>query len=255
MRATPTDRLSSEQEFHDRQAQDRAATFQRQPNSLHVDADRYLDHETWIRPAFDALGDLGGLDVLDYGCGHGIAAVVLAQRGARVTAFDLSAGYLREAQPRAQANGVVVRFVQADGERLPFANSSFDRVWGNAVLHHLNIPVAGREIHRVLRPGGIAVFCEPWGENPLLNLARRWLPYPGKQRTPDEQPLRRPQIEQLRQVFPVTDVQGHQLLGMTRRILPAGRLTATLQRCDTQLLRHLPVLERWCRYVVLTLKK
>ncbi len=252
---TPADRLSSEQAFHNRQAQDRAVTFQQHPESLEVDANRYLDHETWIRPAFQELGDLAGRDVLDYGCGHGIAAVVLARSGARVTAFDLSAGYLEEARRRAQANGVLIRFVQADGERLPFADGTFDRIWGNAVLHHLNVTVAGREIHRVLRPGGVAVFCEPWGENPLLNLARRRLPYPGKQRTPDEQPLRRAQIGQLRQIFPAIEVRGYQLLGMARRVLPAGRLTAGLDWCDARLLRRVPALKWWCRYVVITLTK
>src|SRR5205823_4605799 len=123
------------------------------------------------------LGDVRGLRVLDYGCGHGMAAVVLARRGARVTGFDLSPGYLEEAGARAAANGVQVCLTQADGERLPFADGAFDRVWGNAVLHHLDLDRAGRELFRVLRPGGLAVFCEPWGENPLLNWARRRLSY------------------------------------------------------------------------------
>src|SRR5919199_1431749 len=84
---------------------------------LRFDDDAYLDHETWIRPALARLGDVRGLRVLDYGCGHGMAAVVLARRGARVTAFDLSPGYLAEARRRARANGVTVDFVQGDAER------------------------------------------------------------------------------------------------------------------------------------------
>ena len=83
--------MHSEQAFHDQQAGQRSATFRADPAALLVSDDAYLDHEPWIRPAFARLGDVSGLDVLDYGCGHGIAAVVLARRGARVTAFDLSA--------------------------------------------------------------------------------------------------------------------------------------------------------------------
>jgi SAM-dependent methyltransferase len=189
--------------------------------------------------------------VLDFGCGHGMASVVLARQGAQVTAFDLSAGYLSEARRRAEANGVSVDLVQADGERLPFADGSFDRVWGNAVLHHLDLRRAAAELYRVLRPGGCAVFCEPWGGNPLLGLARRRLPYPGKQRTPDEQPLCRRHLPLLRAVFPHLRVEGFQLLGMVRRILKPGRLTAALDACDAVLLK-VPGAGHFCRYVVLT---
>jgi SAM-dependent methyltransferase len=180
---------------------------------------------------------------------------VLARRGARVTAFDLSPGYLNEARQRAGANGVTVTFVQADGERLPFDDQSFDCVWGNAVLHHLDLEIAARELWRVLAPGGVAVFCEPWGENPLLNWARRRLSYPGKERTPDEQPLRRRQVRVLRRVFGNVEVRGYQLLSMARRVLRRGRLTAGLDWCDDLLLRRVPALQQFCRYVVLTLRR
>ena len=247
-----TDRLTAEQAFHDLQAGARGPSFP-DPGALRFSDDAYLDHETWIRPAVDRLGSLAGLRVLDYGCGHGMAAVVLARRGGRVTAFDLSAGYLAEARRRARANGVAVHFLQADGERLPFADGSFDRVWGNAVLHHLDLCKAVRELRRVLAPGGLAVFCEPWGENPLLSWARRRLPYPAKGRTPDETPLRRRHLPILRATFPRLQVEGCQLLSMARRVLRPGRITAGLEWCDARLLRGVPSLRRFCRYVVLSL--
>jgi len=249
------DRLDSEQLFHDRQAHERSLTFSRQPDKLSFDDDTYLDHETWVRPAFGLLGDVRGRRVLDYGCGHGMAAVVLARRGARVTAFDLSPGYLAEARRRAAANGVAVDFVCADGERLPFASASFDRIWGNAVLHHLDPARAAAELGRVLRPGGVAVFCEPWGGNPLLNWARNHLPYPGKGRTAGEHPLCPADLRVLRRAFPGLQVRGFQLLSMLRRVLRPGRLTRALERCDAGLLAAFPGLRRYCRYVVLTLPK
>lgn len=250
-----THRLSTEQAFHDRQALQRADTFVRQPSELRFEDAVYLDHETWIRPAFDRLGDLRGLRVLDFGCGHGMAAVVLARRGARVAAFDLSRGYLEESRTRASANDVAIDFLQADGERLPFAKGSFQRIWGNAVLHHLDLDIAARELWRVLQPGGRAVFCEPWGENPLLSWARRRLPYPGKERTPDEMPLGRHHLSLLRRVFARVEVQGFQLFSMARRVLRPGRLVAGLDWCDDLLLRRVPGLQRFCRYVVLTLER
>ncbi len=141
-----------------------------------------------------------------------------------MTAFDLSPGYLAEARHRARANDADIEFLQADGERLPFADGSFARVWGNAILHHLDLSLAARELYRVLQPGGRAVFCEPWGENPLLSWARRRLPYPGKERTPGEQPLRLRHLRVLREVFPSLTVEGYQLLSMARRVLRPGAL-------------------------------
>ena len=58
----------------------------------------YLDHETWVRPGVrGGTGDLRARCALDYGCGHGMAAVARARAGATVTAFDLSPGYVHEA--------------------------------------------------------------------------------------------------------------------------------------------------------------
>jgi len=241
-------RLRSEQTFHDQQARQRAPELSRR--SLAFTDDEYLDHESWIRPAVASLGDVQGRRLLDLGCGHGMAATMFARRGADVTGLDLSTGYLQEAAARARANGAHVAWVAANAEHLPFANAAFDLIWGNAILHHLSIEVMGRELRRVLRPGGIALFCEPWGENPLLQWARRRLPYPRKCRTPDEQPLTRRDVDRLRQYFPALEIEGHQFLAML------GRLFGTrpwLARWDSRLLRRISFLQRWSRYVVLTL--
>jgi ubiquinone/menaquinone biosynthesis C-methylase UbiE len=248
-----TDRLSEEIAFHDRQAGERAERFT--PANLRFAEDSYLDHETWIRPAFAKLGDVKGRPILDLGCGHGMASVVLARRGAQVTATDLSAGYLIEASRRAHANDVAITFVQADAERLPFADATFEGIWGNAILHHLDLPRAAREIRRVLKPGGVAVFSEPWGENALLEWARRRLPYPGKERTRDERPLRSEQLPMLREVFPHMEVEGYQLLSMAARVIGHGRVSKAMAWCDDRLLKQVPALGRWCRYVVLTMRR
>jgi SAM-dependent methyltransferase len=250
-----SDRHSVEQQFHDAQAAERAHRFS-DLASLRFRDEEYLDHETWVRPAFDMLGDLRGKAALDYGCGHGMATVVLARRGAIVTGFDISPGYVNEARRRAAANEVEAEFLVANGEELPFADESFDAVWGCAILHHLDLKCAGAELLRVLKPGGIAVFCEPWGGNPLLEFVRQHLPYPGKGRTPDEQPLRSVHLNPLREFFPDMRVQGYQFLGMTRRLFqrtprPGGRL----DRWDGTLLRQFPALKNWCRYVVIQLRR
>jgi ubiquinone/menaquinone biosynthesis C-methylase UbiE len=249
------DRLILESAFHDRQARQRALTFRDRQDQLRFDDDDYLDHETWVRPAFEQLGYLQNTRALDFGCGHGMAAIVLARKGAYVTGLDLSYGYLAEARQRARANNMDVRFVQANGERLPFADGSFDRIWGNAILHHLDIKSAGEELFRILTSGGLAVFAEPWGGNPLLRWARKSIPYPGKERTPDEEPLRRKHLRMLRAIFPHIEVHGYQLFSMAGRLFGKSRRLTALNTWDQMLLTRVPPLQEYCRYVVLTLRK
>jgi SAM-dependent methyltransferase len=249
-----TDRLDAEMAFHDTQAAHRASRF-RDPAFLRFRDEDWLSHESWIAPAVAHLGDLAGCDLLDLGCGHAMASVVFARQAARVTALDLSLGYLTEGRRRATANEVAIKFVHANAEQLPFADESFDRIWGNAVLHHLDLEIAGAELRRVLRPGGVAVFCEPAGDNPLLNFARRWLPYPGKHRTRDEKPLVLAELEILRRAFPMMEIESWQLLAMCHRVLGMRAVRERLDVCDRWLLKNVPILSRLCRYRVLICRR
>ena len=117
------ERLLAELLFHDEQARERASYFRAHADELRFDDAEYLDHETWIRPAFAQLGPLQGKRVLDYGCGHGMASVVMALAGVEVSAFDLSPEYVEEAERRADANGVTIEF-QAFGRAPPTSTSN-----------------------------------------------------------------------------------------------------------------------------------
>jgi malonyl-CoA O-methyltransferase len=102
------------------------------------------------------IGEVGGLEVLDLGCGTGRHSLWLAARGAKVTAVDFSEGMLAEA--RSKPGSGAVRFVVHDlHEPLPFPPASFDRVVCGLVLEHLdNLGGFFGEARRVLRPGGLA---------------------------------------------------------------------------------------------------
>ncbi|MBM3994767.1 MAG: methyltransferase domain-containing protein [Planctomycetes bacterium] len=246
-------RLESERLFHDEQAAQRAGALR--PCDYVFSDDAYLQHESWIAPALDLLGEVRGKRILDLGCGHGMASVVLARRGAQVIGCDLSAGYVQEASQRAKANHASVQHVVCDAERLPFADEAFDGIWGNAILHHLDLELAAAELRRVLAPGGQAVFCEPWAGNRLLNWARRELPYPGKHRTADESPLTFADLCRLKRSFPRLRVRGYQILAMLGRLCRSSWLLAGLRWCDDWLLMKWPGWQRYCRYVVLHFAK
>ena len=249
------ERLRREREFHEERSGARAGSLS--GADLRFADSVYLDHESWVRDTFALLGDLRGKRVLDYGAGEGLSSVVLARAGARVVSFDIAAGNVRLTARRAAANGVKDRLhlAQMAGEALALKDASFDAVYGNAILHHVNLERAGAELRRVLRPGGVAVFSEPWGENPLLEFVRKRVPYRGKDRTPDERPLRLADVARLRAQMPSAEVRGYQLLSMVRRQVRWRPLIALLERIDAALLRLVPGLWRWCRYAVIILRK
>jgi len=199
------------------------------------------------------LGDLSGTRLLELGCGSGDYTVMLARRGAHITASDISrqAGWYTRA--RADVNGVAerVQFCLANTETLPFADRSFDLVVGFGVLHHLNLNTATPEIRRVLRSGGRAVFREPMRGSWLLEFARNHLPYRQKNRSPNEAPLTYEMIGAVGTHFRRTHIREMYLLSMVGRALGSEANWTWLWRWDEWLLRRIPALRRWCRYAVI----
>ncbi|HEV7810223.1 MAG TPA: class I SAM-dependent methyltransferase [Candidatus Limnocylindrales bacterium] len=214
---------------------------------------RYADEHHLLRGMGEFLGDLNGVEVLEYGCGLGELTVVLARSGATVTSFDLSADSIEVARRRALRNDVADRitFVVANGEDLPFGDGRFDVAVGKAVLHHLEPTLAARELARVLRPGGRAAFSEPLGTNPFLVLARDRVPYPGKHERGADRPLTRADLAAWREPFERVSLRPLQLFSMIERLFGHHRRLGPLQALDRWLLTHEPRLWPWCRYAVL----
>jgi SAM-dependent methyltransferase len=104
--------------------------------------------------------------VLDLGAGRGWAAKHLALRGCQVVAVEIvdddQVG-LGRSRALMQEAGVVYDTMIADSENLPFADASFDMVFGAAVLHHTtDLDLLLRNIGRILRPGGrLVAINEP----------------------------------------------------------------------------------------------
>ncbi|HEV7585719.1 MAG TPA: class I SAM-dependent methyltransferase [Solirubrobacteraceae bacterium] len=99
---------------------------------------------------------------LEIGAGTGYFTLNMLRAGVveQATCSDISPGMLRTLQENARRMDLQVETCSADAERLPFADQSFDLVFGHAVLHH--IPDLGRafeEFARVLAPGGTLLFA------------------------------------------------------------------------------------------------
>jgi SAM-dependent methyltransferase len=136
--------------------------------------------------------------VLDYGCGLGIDVVRYLNAGAaKVCGIDISEKYIEQAKAQCLVNGYCpdqydLRVM--DAHNLEYEANSFDYVIGRGILHHLDVKVALRSLHRVLKPGGRMLFAEPLADNPLLKLFRLLTPHA---RTEDERPFTRRQIADL----------------------------------------------------------
>lgn len=109
------------------------------------------------RAALGKLLPTGGRRLLEIGAGHG-RLVGLYGGFERVTLLDYARSMLREAR-QSHAADRRIEYVSASVYDLPFAGGCLETVVTVRVLHHLaDVPLALREVARVLRPGGIYVL-------------------------------------------------------------------------------------------------
>ncbi|MCC6390282.1 MAG: class I SAM-dependent methyltransferase, partial [Bryobacterales bacterium] len=168
---------------------------------------------------------LSSLRVLDYGCGPADWGVWVATEGAYVTLLDLSPAAVELGLSRARASGVShrVRGEARDASDLTcFRDGEFDLVYASAAVHHtLKYSRAFEELARVIRPGGTLLLAETYGNNPLLNLARR--ARAGLEGEAEEQGeeiiLGSREIALLRSAFARVELHEMNLLAMGKRLL------------------------------------
>ncbi len=146
--------------------------------------------EKWIeRRAKDGI-------VLDYGChAGGLCPMLVAYRPRRIIGIDIFEQGIAEAKKRF---GHFAEYYLMDAHKTTFRDNFFDIVLGRAILHHLEYKLAIKEIRRILKPGGYALFIEPLEGNPVAKFIR-WLTPAA--RTVDERPLSRHQIKFADNIF------------------------------------------------------
>ena len=103
----------------------------------------------------EAIDLRSGSLVLDVAAGNGNATLAAARRWCDVTSTDYVGALLEAGRVRAQAEGHIIKFQEADAEHLPFADASFDAVLSTfGVMFTPDQARAAGEMCRVCRPGG-----------------------------------------------------------------------------------------------------
>ena len=170
-----------------------------------IEPDGYIPYRAlrrWQKVDMDLLDVREGLSVLDVGCGEGYLLSKAARRASpgrapatRIRVRALALGMdLDESRLRASRDGLSdscrpgqspIELAVADGQRLPFADASFDRIICTETLEHVaDAQLALHELARVLRPGGRLAISVPHFlcEAILYRLIRGYLEFPGGHR-------------------------------------------------------------------------
>ena len=123
----------------------------------HYDSAARLQQQVGAR-LMNRMDSRGGGQGMDLGCGTGYFLSLLSERlePAQIVAADLSPGMIQYAR---QARGIASDWLVADAEALPLPDASLDWIFSSLMIQWCDDTAAvAREAHRVLKPGGEAVF-------------------------------------------------------------------------------------------------
>ncbi len=113
--------------------------------------------------------------LLELGSGTGVHTQTLVKSGANVIASDISKNSLKILKNTFK-NKSNLKTVQADIEKLPFKDESFDLVACAGALSYGNSFKVDKEIRRVLRPGGVFICVDSLNDN-LIYKTNRYFHY------------------------------------------------------------------------------
>jgi len=150
--------LESVQMFWESHVNNEYYTEEARASSAYFDQieDRRYRWHYHLKDLFSSLEGSSG-ELLEIGCGIGVDSIQLARCGFRVTGIDLTRAAIDIAETHAKLRGLAVNFRTGNAETLEFADESFDAVYSFGVLHHTpKMHKAISEVHRVLKPGGMA---------------------------------------------------------------------------------------------------
>ena len=224
--------------------------------------DRYLsppvDTSFALEYAYHLLGDATGKVVLDYGCGAGENSVLIASHGGSPVGVDISPELIDMAEHRMNVCGMHdYEFKVGSAHELPLEDGSVDIVFGMAILHHLDLDLASREVFRVLKKGGKAIFLEPVRNSGLIRFVRGLIPYTAPDVSPFERPLTDSELQEFSREFCAYNDRAFSLpfVNLTETLGFGGKVLDTAIKLDGAVIKMLPFLKHFASVRVFEITK
>jgi ubiquinone/menaquinone biosynthesis C-methylase UbiE len=181
--------LDNERKFYDAISEKKNINYNELKRMLSFDAPSYYAAKIprLKQTLNQSIGCLRGKKVLVYGCGNDCAALWFSISGSNVDAIDISPKSIENQNIIADTLNLKIRSMVMDAHNLDLPSNEYDIVYGNAILHHLELKKAIPEIYRILKPGGTAIFRDVMSGNVFIRAFRYATPF---WRTPNEHPLK-----------------------------------------------------------------
>ena len=164
--------------------------------------------------------------MLEVGCASGSDAIAYSKSARSYIGVDISDEAINNCKKHTIDNA---EFYCTDAHKLPVTDEAVDCVIVNSLLHHMDLTLAFTEISRVLRSGGLLIFREPLGTNPLFQLYRFLTP---SARTVDERPFTSNDLRLMSSFFDLKTVQWFGFTNIVSAFFGSLKLRSFLTKMD-----------------------
>jgi SAM-dependent methyltransferase len=197
--------------------------------------------------------------ILDLGCGTGWLSVILAKRGFSVKGVDISPVAIEIANQRARANNVEdkVDFEVMSFYDLKFSDNEFDKIISLNAFHHAeDRKLFAHNIFKVLKKGGLAILCEPFGNSTFLEKLRLLIPVKinDEDKSHWNDQIKYKDLDVFRPYF-LIDWKEFHFFSRLDRVFKNKKFIKFLNYFDRSLLKNFPFIRPYARSIVIKLVK